>query len=107
MRRLFAIIAILILFVAAYCTYPFLTLWRIDAALKNGDQLALDALVDWGRVHESLRQDALNSVMLDSLKNRDAGDNKLATIGGMLGTALGASVIEKMIDGLVNGKDGD
>lgn len=97
-------IGLLVLLLLVYFAYPFLALWRIDSALKSGDQLALDAMVDWGRVHESLRKDALSYVVLDSLTKTDANDSKLATLGGVLGTTLGATLIEKLIDGLVNGR---
>jgi hypothetical protein len=85
-----------------HAVYPFYALWRIDSALSSSDALALDALVDWTKVHDNLRKDALSAVASDSLKKLSSDGNGAATVGGMIGTALGANFLDGMIEGMVN-----
>jgi hypothetical protein len=85
--------------------YPFYTIYRIDTALKNADELALDALIDWGKVHDSLKKDALNAVALDHLTDRSSSSgSNMESVGSILGMTLGSALVDKMIEAVANGK---
>ncbi len=105
MRRLLGLIAIIVVALFLYCLYPFYTIYRIDTALKNADELALDALIDWGKVHDSLKKDALNAVALDHLTDRSSSSgSNMESVGSILGMTLGSALVDKMIEAVANGK---
>jgi len=105
MRRLLGLIAIIVVALFLYCLYPFYTIYRIDTALKNADELALDALIDWGKVHDSLKKDALNAVALDHLTDRSSSSgSNIESVGSILGMTLGSALVDKMIEAVANGK---
>lgn len=45
------------LIAATYVAMPYVTLYRLGAAIRDGDAQALETLVDWDRVREGIKED--------------------------------------------------
>lgn len=52
--------------VVAYAALPYVTLFRLGQAIRNGDAAALAKLVDWDGVREGLKEDICDEVLDDT-----------------------------------------
>jgi hypothetical protein len=86
---------IVVIFVVGYCAYPYLTLARIDRAIRNRDVAELEVLFDWVALRASAKADfkALLMSSVDSKKQEGLG-----VLGSVLGMAMGSAMIDSMID---------
>src|SRR5215213_9228256 len=41
----------------AYVAYPYITLWQLGQAIRNGDAATLHSLVNWPKVREGIKED--------------------------------------------------
>jgi hypothetical protein len=48
--------------VFAYGAYPYVTLFRLGVAIRQGDSAALESLVDWDGVREGLKEDVCDAM---------------------------------------------
>ena len=97
MRRLFLLLLILI---AAYAGYPYLTLYWLDEALLTDDKQALERLVDFPLVRADLKADVKSDVYA---KTREAAEKRpiLGTFGEALAKLLAPSLVDSTVDTLV------
>ncbi len=47
----------------AYCIYPYLALYRLGQAIRNGDASTLETMVDWNSVREGIKEDICDLVI--------------------------------------------
>jgi hypothetical protein len=59
-KSIFAGIAVLVL---AYAATPYIALWRLATALREGDSRTLEALIDWDAVRGGLKQDVAEGIV--------------------------------------------
>ena len=57
------ILSVLAIVAAAYMAYPYVALYRLQAALSNGDPDSLAAMVDWDQVRDGLKQEVADEVI--------------------------------------------
>lgn len=97
MRGLFLFVVILL---AAYVGYPYLTLYWLDQALLTGDKQALEQLVDFPRVRADLKAEIKAKV----IGKAEATTEKrpiLGTIGAALAELIAPPVVDKGVDAMV------
>ncbi len=63
MRIARAIVAVLILAGGSYVAYPFVTLYQLRTAVRDGDTAALGKLIDWSSVREGIKEDICDLVL--------------------------------------------
>jgi hypothetical protein len=47
----------------AYVAYPYVTLYRLGQAIRNGDASSLETMVDWAAVREGIKEDICDTVI--------------------------------------------
>jgi hypothetical protein len=52
----------LALIATAYVALPYVTLYRLGAAIRDGDAASLETLVDWDEVREGLKEDICDAM---------------------------------------------
>lgn len=106
MRARMPIIVGLCLLAATYIAYPFVTLYRLNAALARGDTRTLARLVDWPSVREGLQEDIADHVTSVSDPQAVTAGAELAPFGysfarGVVHHSLQQDVTpQRVIDGL-------
>ena len=98
MRRLFLALLILL---AAYAGYPYLTLYWLNDALLADDKQALERLVDFPRVRADLKTDVKSDVYA---KTREAAEKRpiLGTFGEALARLLAPTLVDSTVDTMVS-----
>jgi hypothetical protein len=102
---IFATFAVL---ASAYLAYPYITLYRLDIAVRQSDAAALRSLVDWYSVREGLKEDICDMVLDEPANARPS--NELAPFGagfvrGMTGNALDHTVTPETLVSLTHGAE--
>ncbi len=59
------ILSALVVVAAAYTAYPYVALYRLQAALQSGDPARLSAMVDWDRVRQGLKDDIAEELLAE------------------------------------------
>lgn len=90
-----SIIAALLMVAVAYAAYPYVTLYRLGSAIRQGDGPTLETLVDWPAVREGIKEDICDLV-IDETPEAKAGA-QLPPFGagfarGIAGNAIDARV---------------
>ena len=57
------ILSALVIVAAAYVAYPYIALYRLEAALRSGDSDSLAAMVDWNQVRDGLKEEVADQVI--------------------------------------------
>jgi hypothetical protein len=57
-----------------YVAYPYVTLYRLDMALRSGDVTVLKMLVDWPAVREGITEDICDLVIDQSAESKTGGE---------------------------------
>ncbi len=88
--------------VVAYGVYPYVTLYRLGQAIRQGDQESLQTMVDWPAVREGIKEDICDFVV-DNPPEAKHG-NKLPPFGAgfMRGIAMNAVDTSVTPEGLVS-----
>ena len=63
MRGVRPIIGVLLAIAVVYGAYPYVTLFRLGHAIRSGDSVALQTLVDWSSVREGIKEDICDLVI--------------------------------------------
>jgi hypothetical protein len=63
MRRRWVLIAAVAMATVGYAAYPFVTLYQLESAVRDGDALTLADLVDWYSVREGIKEDICDLVL--------------------------------------------
>jgi hypothetical protein len=93
-----SVLATVFLLVCAYIAYPYISLWRLQSAIKQRDAVTLDTLVDWPQLRTSIKT-TLMAEMADKITKTEGG---MAGVGAAVGTTLGAKFIETVLDSVVS-----
>jgi hypothetical protein len=93
---------------SAYLAYPYVTLYRLDIAVRQSDAATLRSLVDWYSVREGLKEDICDMVLDEPANARSS--NELAPFGagfvrGMTGNALDHTVTPETFVSLTHGAE--
>jgi Protein of unknown function (DUF2939) len=99
MKRL---LALLVCVACLYIAYPYLTLWRIERAIRHQDAVTLEALVDWPRVREGIKVRVLSEMSEKAVADLMIGSTGAAALGSAVGTALAAKLVDTIVDGFVS-----
>jgi Protein of unknown function (DUF2939) len=89
------LISLVVIFVVGYCIYPYLTLARIDRAIRNRDVAELEVLFDWVALRASAKAD-FKALIMSSVDSKKRGG--LEALGSALGMVMGSAMIDSMID---------
>lgn len=100
-KMLFSLFITLVVAAVLYASYPVVTLVRLANAIDSGDDLSVDAFVDWPKVREGLKSQLMADVTKDTFATARGGDSA-SKAGAMIGLALGSSLADRMFDGLFN-----
>ena len=67
------LIGALLAVAVAYVVYPYVTLYRLGQAIRQGDASSLETMVDWAAVREGIKEDICDTV-IDEPAEAKAGD---------------------------------
>lgn len=97
MRRL---VLTLLILLAAYVGYPYLTLYWLNQALLTDDKQTLAKIVDFPRVRADLKADVKSDVYA---KTREAAEKRpiLGAFGEALAKLLAPSLVDSTVDTMV------
>ena len=56
------ILSALVVIAAAYMAYPYVALYRLEAAFRNGNPASVAAMIDWDQVRDGLKEDISEQV---------------------------------------------
>lgn len=65
MRARWPVLAALLTVGVGYVAYPYVTLYRLDEAIRGADAATLETLVDWPSVREGIKEDICDLVVDD------------------------------------------
>ena len=57
------IISALVVITVAYMAYPYVALYRLEAAFRSGNPASVAAMIDWDQVREGLKEDISEQVV--------------------------------------------
>jgi hypothetical protein len=78
-----------------YAAYPYVTLFRLGQAIRNGNAAALHSMVNWDSVREGIKEDVCDSVV-DQPPKAEARD-QLPPFGAGFVRGIATNVIDKQI----------
>ncbi len=78
-----------------YAGYPYVTLYRLGQAIRNGDAAKLETMVDWYSVREGIKED-LCDLVIDEPKQAQAGD-KLPPFGAGFVRGIATNAIDRRV----------
>ena len=78
-----------------YASYPYVTLYRLGAAIHSGDAATLQSLVDWPAVREGIKEDICDNVADDPASSVDGG--KLPAFGASFVRGIAANAVDAQV----------
>jgi Protein of unknown function (DUF2939) len=88
-------------FVALYIAYPYHTLQRLEDALETGDQVTLEALIDWPSLRDGLKDD-LNTMATRALAEQAGpGGDPEAALGMGIAAMFMPVLVQRAVDAYV------
>jgi hypothetical protein len=63
MRARWSLLALVLIAVLAYASFPYVTLYRLSVAMHAADAATLETLVDWPSVREGIKEDICDMVV--------------------------------------------
>ncbi len=78
----------------AYAVTPYLTMWRLYAALRDGDAAALAELVDWRSVRSGVKQDIAEGV-IGMPERQLIVTNHLPPFGAGFATGIAGNIVDR------------
>jgi hypothetical protein len=90
-----AVIGVLLAVAVVYVVYPYVTLYRLGQAIRNGDASSLEAMVDWVAVREGIKEDICDAVIDEPAEAKTGGQLPPFGAGfvrGITGSAVDARV---------------
>jgi Protein of unknown function (DUF2939) len=96
-----AVIGALLGVAVAYGVYPYVTLFRLGLAIRNGDAATLQSMVDWYSVREGIKEDICDLVIDDPQQSKASG--QLPPFGAGFVRGIATNVVDKRVtpEGLV------
>jgi len=87
----------IVLLAGAWALSPVFAMQALTRAAETGDEAALERLVDFPAVRQSLKNE-LNARMMDEMRNGDSGiDPAWAGVGMLLGPAIVSGAIDAVV----------
>jgi hypothetical protein len=96
MRAKWPIFAMFVVLGVGYLGYPYLTLYRLDIAMRHNDAGTLRSLVDWYSVREGLKEDICDMV-LDTPAAAPRADDELPPFGASFVRGMTANVVDQKV----------
>lgn len=78
-----------------YGVYPYVTLYRLGQAIRNGDAARLESLVDWPSVREGIKEDICDFVIDQPQQTRD--DGKLPPFGAGFVRGIATNAVDRKV----------
>jgi hypothetical protein len=78
-----------------YGIYPYVTLYRLGQAIRNGDAAKLETMVDWSSVREGIKEDICDLVIDEPQQARDGA--KLPPFGSGFVRGITTNVVDKRV----------
>jgi hypothetical protein len=91
------IVAVVFLTVA-YAVTPYIALWRLASALREGDARTLEAMIDWDSVRDGLKEDVADGIVGlpdDATATTQVAANTLPPFGASFISGIAGSVIDR------------
>jgi len=84
-----------------YGVYPYVTLYRLGQAIRDGNAARLETMVDWSSVREGIKEDICDFVIDEPQQIREAG--KLPPFGAGFMRGIATNAVDKRVtpEGLV------
>jgi hypothetical protein len=79
----------------AYGVYPYVTLFRLGQAVRNGDAVALQSMVNWDAVREGIKEDICDLVVDQPPKAQARG--QLPPFGAGFLRGIATNVVDKQV----------
>lgn len=79
----------------SYGGYPYLTLYRLGQAVRNGNAARLETMVDWPSVREGIKEDICDLVIDEPQQAYDNG--KLPPFGAGFVRGIATNVVDKRV----------
>jgi hypothetical protein len=102
MRGRKPVIGALLVIGLGYLVYPYATLYRLGVAVRSGDAVALQTLVDWPSVREGIKEDICDRVAEAPAETKQS--NQLPPFGSGFVRGIATNVIDARVtpEGLVS-----
>ncbi|HUN41369.1 MAG TPA: DUF2939 domain-containing protein [Acetobacteraceae bacterium] len=78
-----------------YAASPYVTLYRLDHAMRTGDSATLQRLVDWPAVREGIKEDICDGLADDSAQAMDHG--QLPPFGASFVQGIAANAVDRAV----------
>jgi hypothetical protein len=79
----------------AYVIYPYATLYRLGEAIRHGDAITLQSMVDWPAVREGIKEDICDLVIDEPPEAKHGG--KLPPFGAGFVRGIAANAIDSRV----------
>jgi hypothetical protein len=95
MRARWPVLAVFVGLAGAWLSYPYVTLYRLDIAVRRADAATLRSIVDWQAVREGLKEDICDRVLDEPANARPA--NELAPFGASFVRGITGNAIDRTV----------
>jgi hypothetical protein len=96
MRAKWLALAAVLALGAGYFGYPYATVWRLNAAVRQADAKTLGSMVDWYSVREGLKED-LADAGVDAASPEARPANELAPFGQSFMRGIKGGFVDKRV----------
>ena len=79
----------------AYGVYPYVTLYRLGQAIRSGDAVRLETMVDWASVREGIKEDICDLVI--DQPPQEQADGKLPPFGAGFVRGIATNVVDRQV----------
>jgi hypothetical protein len=88
-------IGAIVVIALAYVIYPYATLYRLGEAIRHGDAITLQSMVDWPAVREGIKEDICDLVIDDPPEAKRGG--KLPPFGAGFVRGIAANAVDSRV----------
>ncbi len=78
-----------------YAAYPYVTLYRLGQAIRQGDAPALQSMVDWSLVREGIKEDICDLVVDEPSQTKTGG--QLPPFGASFVRGIAANAVDERV----------
>jgi hypothetical protein len=80
---------------AAYLVSPYVAVWRLATALQQGDERAVERLIDWNSVRAGLKEDIAEGIASSPDRDDTAASTRLPPFGAGFVSGIADSEIDR------------
>jgi hypothetical protein len=95
MRVRWSVLAALLAVGGSYVAYPYVTLFRLGEAIREGDAGTLQSLVDWPAVREGIKEDICDAVVDNPVDDKQGA--ALPPFGASFVRGIASSTIDRQV----------